>query len=501
MGTREENYANRANAIRARASRPYTVRCREASIKQINAEQIAGLQTSVWQITAVEMLVIALLSLIVILLIVFFLRQNKYMAAKFSELGFRSDEHTRHTQTLQENFQQTRTAMLQAQGNTQLKIEQRFGEVQHALEKRLGEMSQASVERLAKSSEDMQQSLQQQLQGMQKIKSDFEQRFGDIQQSIEKRLGEMSKQSIESFSKSNNDLHELLQKRLSDISGQVEQRLDKGFEKTTKTFTDVMETLAKIDAAQKRIDDLSTNVVSLQEVLSDKRSRGAFGEVQMAGLIRNVMPEGSYALQHTLSNGKRVDCMMFLPDPTGHIAIDSKFPLDSFQKMMDDEATDAIRLLAEKQFRLDIKKHIKDIADKYIIENETADGAIMFIPAEAVFAEIHAHHPKLVDEAQRARVWMVSPTTLMAVLTTARAVLKDSATRKQVHVIQEHLVSLAKDFDRFRTRMNNLSKHIRQANKDVEEVHMSASKISNRFERIEKVEMQIEDVELLESSD
>ena len=351
-------------------------------------------------------------------------------------------------------------------------MEQRFGDVQQALEKRLGEMSQVSTER-----------------------------FGGMQHSIEKRLGEMSKDSIASFAKSNNDLHELLQKRLNDISGQVEQRLNKGFEKTTETFTDVVKRLALIDEAQKRITELSSNVVSLQEVLTDKRSRGAFGEVQMAGLISNMMPEGSYALQHSLSNGTRVDCMMFLPDPTGHIAIDSKFPLDSFQRMMDDEASDAARVSAEKQFRLDIKKHIKDIAEKYIIENETADGAIMFIPAEAVFAEIHAHQPQLVDEAQRARVWMVSPTTLMAVLTTARAVLKDSATRKQVHVIQEHLVNLAKDFERFRKRMDNLSKHIQQANRDVEDVHISATKISSRFEKIEKVELKDEDIELLEADE
>ncbi len=453
------------------------------------------MQISTVQLSEIEIVVLVLLSLIVILLIVLFTRINK----KFDELDYKSDEQSRHFHALQDNFQRTRNALLEAQGNTQLKMERRFGEVQHALEKRLGEMSHASVERLAKSSEDMQQSLQQQLQSLQKIKSDFEQRFGYMQQSIEKRLGEMSKHSIESFAKSNNELHEILQKRLSEISGQVEQRLDKGFEKTTETFTDVVKRLALIDEAQKRITELSSNVVSLQEVLTDKRSRGAFGEVQMAGLISNVMPEGSYALQHSLSNGKRVDCMMFLPDPTGHIAIDSKFPLDSFQKMMDDEASDIDRKNAEKQFRLDIKKHIKDIAVKYIIENETADGAIMFIPAEAVFAEIHAHQPRLVEEAQRARVWMVSPTTLMAVLTTARAVLKDSATRKQVHVIQDHLVSLAKDFDRFRTRMDNLSKHIQQANKDVEDVHISATKISSRFEKIEKVELKEEDVELLEA--
>ncbi len=418
------------------------------------------------QLNEVEIIVIALLVTILIVLIAFVLRMNK----KFTELGFKTEEQAKVSQVLQESFQQTRTALLEAQSNTQAKMEQRFGEVQQAIEKRLGEMSQASVER-----------------------------FGGMQQSIEKRLGEMSKDSIESFSKSNNELHEILQKRLNDISGQVEQRLDKGFEKTTETFTNVMKRLAIIDAAQKRIDELSSNVVSLQEVLTDKRSRGAFGEVQMAGLIRNVMPEGSFALQHTLSNGTRVDCMMFLPDPTGHIAIDSKFPLDSFQKMMDEEAHDSDRSNAEKQFRLDIKKHIKDIADKYIIKDETADGAIMFIPAEAVFAEIHAHQPQLVDEAQRARVWMVSPTTLMAILTTARAVLKDSATRKQVHIIQEHLVNLAKDFGRFSKRMDDLSKHISQANKDVENVHISAKKISSRFEKIEKVELKDEDVELVES--
>jgi len=464
--------------------------------------QIGAVQLNEW-----EVIVVALLSAIILLLLVVVWligkRQSQYLEAKFKELGSQSDfqsiEQAQHNKNLQENFQQTRTALLETQGNIQSKMEQRLGEVQNSLEKRLGEMSQASVERLAKSSEDMQQSLQQQLQSLQKIKSDFEQRFGDMQNSIEKRLGEMSKSSIESFVKSNNELHELLQKRLAEISGQVEKRLDKGFEKTTETFTDVVKRLAMIDEAQKRITELSSNVVSLQEVLTDKRSRGAFGEVQMAALISNVMPEGSYKLQYSLSNSTRVDCMMFLPDPTGHIAIDSKFPLDSYQKMMDNDASESERVAAEKQFRLDIKKHIKDISEKYIIENETADGAIMFIPAEAVFAEIHAHQPALVEEAQRARVWMVSPTTLMAVLTTARAVLKDSATRKQIHVIQDHLVALAKDFDRFRQRMDKLSTHIQQANNDVELVHKSANKISSRFEKIEKVELKEEDIELLDA--
>jgi DNA recombination protein RmuC len=334
---------------------------------------------------------------------------------------------------------------------------------------------------------------QAQMQGLAEVQLRLEKRFGELQQNIEKRLAEMSTANVERLAKSNEQIQQTLHERLNDISGQVEKRLNKGFEKTNETFIDVVKRLALIDAAQKRITDLSSSVVSLQEVLTDKRSRGAFGEVQMAALVRNVMPETSFSLQHTLSNGKRADCLLFLPDPTGNIVIDSKFPLDSFQRMLDPDAHEIDRNSAERQFKLDIKKHISDIADKYIIADETADGAIMFIPAEAVFAEIHAHHSDLVEEAQRRRVWMVSPTTMMAVLTTARAVLKDSATRKQVHLIQEHLINLAKDFERFRSRMDNLAKHIKLANDDVGQVHTSASKISSRFEKIEKVELDDED--------
>jgi len=211
------------------------------------------------------------------------------------------------------------------------------------------------------------------------------------------------------------------------------------------------------------------------------------------------MPENSFSLQHSLPNGTRVDCMLFLPEPTGNLAIDSKFSLESYQKMMDNELPESDRIAAERQFRQDIKKHIKDISEKYIIPGETSDSAIMFIPAEAVFAEIHAHQPELVEESHRARVWMVSPSTMMAVLTTVRAVLKDAATRKQVHLIQEHLVGLSKDFDRFGVRMEKLSRHIQQANDDVDDVNKSAKKISSRFEKIEKVELDDkDDVDLLE---
>jgi len=320
--------------------------------------------------------------------------------------------------------------------------------------------------------------------------------FKLLQDSLQKGINETRKQVIEALINNSDDIGKRVDKlttetdkRLKEISGQVEKRLAEGFEKTTATFTDVLKRLALIDEAQKKITELSGNVVSLQEVLNDKRSRGAFGEVQLAGLIRNVMPENSFSFQHTLSNGKRGDCILFLPKPTGNLIIDAKFPLESFRKMLDIELAESDRRSAEQQFKRDISKHIQDIADKYIIPQETSDGAVMFIPAEAVFAEIHAHYPELVEKAQKQKVWMVSPTTMMAVLTTVRAVLKDEATRQQVHIIQEHLSALSKDFERFQGRMMKLEQHIGQAHEDVKKVHTSAKKITSRFEKIEKVEV------------
>ena len=305
-------------------------------------------------------------------------------------------------------------------------------------------------------------------------------------------------QSSEQMAKRIDALTDSTDKRLQEISGQVEKRLSEGFEKTTKTFSDILQRLALIDDAQKKITELSTNVVSLQEVLNDKRSRGAFGEVQLNSLIRNVLPEQSFKLQHTLSNGKIADCVLFLPKPTGNVVVDSKFPLESYRKMMDFEVAELDRKAALRQFKIDIKKHINDISDKYLIDNETADGAIMFIPAEAIFAEIHGHQSDLVDYANKKRVWLASPTTLMAILTTARSVLKDEATRQQIHVIQAHLSHLAQDFNRFKGRFANLAKHIDQAATDVKQIHTSADKITNRFEKIEQVDLVEEEQELLE---
>lgn len=285
-------------------------------------------------------------------------------------------------------------------------------------------------------------------------------------------------------------LNKTVDERLQGISGKVSERLDEGFKKTNETFTSVMSRLAVIDEAQKKIDGLTTNVVSLQQLLGDKRSRGAFGEVQLEALVRNVMPEQTYEFQATLKNGYRVDCLLKLPEPTGLVSVDSKFPLENFHKMFADGASEADRLLAQRQFKADIKKHVDDISSKYIIDNVTSDGAVMFLPAEAVFAEIHGHHADIVDYANSKRVWIVSPTTLMAVLNTARAVMKDVETRKQVHIIKDELGKLGKDFGRFEERMSNLAKHINQASKDVEDVHISSKKITDRFAKIERVELE-----------
>lgn len=317
-----------------------------------------------------------------------------------------------------------------------------------------------------------------------------------IQDSLQKGLSHHQQQmathftkQVESMNQAITQLNQTTQKQLERIESKVEQKLTEGFEKTTATFTDVVKRLAIIDAAQKEISKLSSNVIDLQEVLTDKRARGAFGEMQLWNLIRDLIPESHVSFQKTLSNGKRADCVLLLPEPTGMMAIDAKFPLENYQKMIASQSNDANYKAYESQFKQDIKKHIDDISSKYIIPPETADSAMMFIPSEALFSEIHSHHSSLVQYAQQKRVWLVSPSTMMAVLTTAASVLKDAATRKQVHLIQQHLVALGKDFGRFRQRMQQLAKHIEQAHQDANQVHITSQKIANRFDKIEQVEL------------
>lgn len=404
------------------------------------------------------------------------------------------EHHANVKQDLERRLGDVQSQQAVATGDLRTYLGERFEALRKEVANQLADGRTQTVRSLGDLREQLQTALVQH-------QSRFEQRHGEaiktLQDTLYSGMQSVQKQVLDALSRSSEELGKRVEgltnvtdERLKDISGEVEKRLAEGFEKTTATFADVLKRLALIDEAQKKITELSGNVVSLQEVLADKRSRGAFGEVQLAALVRNVMPESGFALQHTLSNDKVADCMLFLPPPTGNVAIDAKFPLESYRRMTDVSVGETERQLAERQFKQDIRKHLQDIASKYIIPGETSDGAVMFIPAEAVFAEIQAHHADLVDEAQAARVWMVSPTTLMAILNTARAVLKDEATRKQVHVIQEHLSELARDFARFQKRMDNLARHIQQANRDVDDVHVSARKIVDRFQRIENAEIE-----------
>ena len=306
---------------------------------------------------------------------------------------------------------------------------------------------------------------------------------------LTQEMGGQREALLERLAATTESLNTKIDARLGEIAGKVNERLDEGFKKTNETFVSVMTRLATIDEAQKKIESLTGSVVSLQELLGDKRARGAFGEVQLEGLVRNVLPPNAWEMQATLSNGTRVDCLLRLPHPTGLVAVDSKFPLENYHRMFEAGVNDVDHALAQKQFRADIRKHVDDISKKYIIPNETSDGAVMFVPAEAVFAEIHGHHAEVVEYASAKRVWIVSPTTLMAVLNTARAVLKDVETRKQIHVIKDSLSRLSVEFGRFDDRMKDLAKHIRQAYDDVERVQVTSGKISQRFAQIEGVEL------------
>ena len=278
--------------------------------------------------------------------------------------------------------------------------------------------------------------------------------------------------------------------RLELISGKVAERLDEGFKKTNETFVSVMQRLSAIDEAQKKIDGLATNVVSLQTLLGDKRARGAIGEIQLEDIVRNILPPNAYEFQSVLSTGVRVDCLLRLPEPTGNIGVDSKFPLENYERLVRPDQQQSERDSALRQFRNDVKAHVDAISDKYLIAGETGDGALMFVPAEAIFAEIHGSHPDVVEYAMKRRVWIVSPTTLMAILNTAHAVLKNVETRKQVHIIQDALNVLAGDFARFEERMKKLANHIKQASNDVDDVHISSQKISRRFGQIHRVELE-----------
>lgn len=287
-------------------------------------------------------------------------------------------------------------------------------------------------------------------------------------------------------------LNEQVEKRLLAVNEQVNLRLDQNFEKTNKTFTNVIERLSKIDEAQKKIDILSSDIISLQSILTDKKTRGIYGEVHLKHLMSNIFGEKNdtiYRLQYPLPNGTIVDCILFAPSPLGTIGIDSKFPLEHYQKMVDRKLSKEERLIAEKQFKLDVKKHIDAIADKYIIEGVTSRQAIMFLPAEAIFAEINAYHQDLVDYAYRRRVFITSPTTLISTLTIIQMIIKNMEKDKYTSIIHEELNKLGLEFARYKERWDKLSKSIQTVNKDVENVSITTDKISKKFTSINQVDI------------
>ena len=326
--------------------------------------------------------------------------------------------------------------------------------------------------------------------------NDFIQKIGVVMNENNQGLTLNINRFKDEFKKSVNDDFEALNRkiegRLDLMNAKVEERLAKGFEETTKTFGSVLERLGKIDEAQKKIEALSSNVVSLQDILTDKKSRGIFGEVQLYQILASVFGEKNdrtYQKQYKLSNNTMVDAMLFTPEPIGNIAIDSKFPLENYRKMYDSELTNEERINARKEFVGNLKKHIDDISEKYIIRNETSEQAIMFLPAEAIFAEINAYHTDVIDYAYRKNVRIASPTTLVSVLTTIQMILTNIEREKYASVIQEELGKLHEEFGRYEKRWKALEKDIEKVTKDVKEITTTSNKISKRFTEISNVNM------------
>ncbi|QYX56613.1 DNA recombination protein RmuC [Roseovarius sp. SCSIO 43702] len=285
------------------------------------------------------------------------------------------------------------------------------------------------------------------------------------------------------------NLLQLMEKRLSQVSERMNENLHGSARRTAQSLGELQQRLATIDKAQENITKLSGDVLTLQDILSNKQTRGAFGEIQLTDIVGKALPSDSFTLQHTLSNGKRADCLIHLPNPPGPICIDSKFPLEAYEALRR-ASTDWEVNEAAKFLRTSVKKHIRDISEKYILDGETADGALMFLPSEAVYAELHANFPELVREGFAARVWIVSPTTCMATLNTMRAILKDARMREQAGAIRRELGLLFADVDRLSTRVENLDRHFHQASKDISDIKISADKAGRRARRLDNFDFE-----------
>jgi DNA recombination protein RmuC len=310
-----------------------------------------------------------------------------------------------------------------------------------------------------------------------------------LTQALNERLDAVSLKLNQNLSENTQKTTQTLNERLDKVTQQMGKNLSESSQKTQEHLGHLNTRLALINEAHKKLDGLTTEVVGLQEVLGNKQARGAFGEIQLNDLVTSALPPSAYSFQTTLSNGKRADCLIKLPNPPGSIVVDSKFPLDSYRALVD-AADDAARVQAGRQLRADVLKHIKDISEKYIIPGETAESALMFLPSEAVYAELHARFSDVVEQGYRARVWIVSPTTLMATLNTVRAVLKDAQMREQAHVIQAEVGKLLEDVGRLDGRVEKLKSHFALAEKDIREIETSTGKITRKGERIKEVELE-----------
>ncbi len=318
------------------------------------------------------------------------------------------------------------------------------------------------------------------------------QMLGDGQQQLSGGLTHVS----EAQAAAQNNMLTLMEQRLAQVTEKMNENLQGSARRTAQSLGDLQQRLQTIDKAQANITKLSGDVLSLQDILSNKQTRGAFGEIQLHDIVSKALPKDSYSLQATLSNGRRADCLIHLPNPPGPIVVDSKFPLEAYEALRN-ATTDWELNEAAKFLRTSVKKHIKDIAEKYVIEGETADGALMFLPSEAVYAELHANFPELVREGFAARVWIVSPTTCMATLNTMRAILKDARMREQAGAIRKELGLLYADVDRLGTRVENLDRHFGQASKDIADIKISADKAGRRAKRLDNFDFE----ELAEGSD
>lgn len=306
-------------------------------------------------------------------------------------------------------------------------------------------------------------------------------------QNLTKNINEFKDGLTKNINENFEKLSQKIENRLDAMNMKVEERLSKGFEETTKTFGNVLERLGKIDEAQKKIEALSSNVVSLQDILTDKKSRGIFGEIQLYQILSSVFGEKNdklYQKQYKLSNGNIVDSIIFTPEPLGNIAVDSKFPLENYRKMYNNDLSQIERENARKDFVTDLKKHIDAISSKYIIKNETSEQAILFLPAEAIFAEINAYHTDIIEYAYKKNVRIASPTTLISVLTVIQVMMTNLERDKYANIIQQELEKLNVEFARYRTRWDNLQKDIEKVSKDVKEINTTSNKISKRFTEI-----------------